>query len=109
MAFGIKMAEVSGAVKAKAAAPTVDQINADQITQVSDAGLTQHNLNTLLIHCLYVQNRDFMQVLQAFIHPFIIFFQLSNQYWAPHSLQALRPYDPDVIDDIYAKEILGSK
>ena len=35
-------------------------------------------------------------------------FQLSEQYWASYALQR-RAYDRLVVDEIYIKEILGSK
>ncbi|KAK6621554.1 hypothetical protein RUM44_001361 [Polyplax serrata] len=60
------MTDIANSVKAKTAAPTVDQINADRITQ------------------------------------------LAGLYWAPHSLETLRPYDPRVVEDVYFQEILGS-
>nr|XP_018901599.1 PREDICTED: intron-binding protein aquarius [Bemisia tabaci] len=52
--------------KTKSRAPTIDQINADRITQ------------------------------------------LANQYWAPNAKNK-EQYDPKIIEDIYYKEILGSK
>ncbi|XP_077992997.1 RNA helicase aquarius-like [Glandiceps talaboti] len=51
----------------RAAAPTVQQINADVLTQ------------------------------------------LASNYWAPHSNLPRKPFDVKVIEDIYRKELLGSK
>ncbi|XP_006823851.1 RNA helicase aquarius [Saccoglossus kowalevskii] len=53
--------------KKHGAAPTVEQINADVLTQ------------------------------------------LASLYWAPHSTLPRKSYDPKVIEDIYKKELLGSK
>lgn len=54
-------------IKSKGPAPTVDQINADRITQ------------------------------------------LANQYWAPHTKQNHLPFDKAIVEDIYTREIFGSK
>lgn len=69
----------------KTVAPTVEQINADRITEV--------NYNTCSFFILYKK----------------IFLQLAEKFWAPHSRQSHVTYDPQIIEDIYVQEIFGSK
>lgn len=67
------------------AAPTVQQIQTDRITQVWFKEM--------------VNSTNSLQWL----------FQLAEKYWAPHSVEKHLDFDPDVIEDIYMKDIRGSK
>lgn len=68
----------------KVVAPTVEQIQADRITEVRHAYL----LLNKIYKCI---------------------FQLAEKYWAPHTMQNHLPFDPNVVEDIYMVDIRGSK
>lgn len=87
------MATKTQGVKSKGPAPTVDQINADRITQVRKF--------TIIGIFLFVRINIVMQ--------YNLMFQLANQYWAPYSIENHLPFDDRVVEDIYMKEIHGTK
>ncbi len=68
--------------RGQSAAPTVEQINKDRITLVSEENSKKSK--------------------------WFVIFKLSEQYWASYALQR-RAYDRLVVDEIYIKELLGSK
>lgn len=69
----------------KIVAPTVEQIQADRITEVRNT-------------CFVVNHKCYNQVLQ-----------LAEKYWAPHTMDSHLEFDPDVVEDIYMVDIRGSK
>jgi len=87
------MATKAQSVKSKGPAPTVDQINADRITQVRK----------------FTFIRIFLFVRINIIIMCYFLFQLANQYWAPYTIENHLPFDDRVVEDIYLKEIHGTK
>jgi intron-binding protein aquarius len=86
------MATKTQSVKSNGPAPTVDQINADRITQV----------RKFTIFRIFLFRR-----INIIIYYFL--FQLANQYWAPYTIENHLPFDGRVVEDIYMKEIHGTK
>lgn len=74
-------------VATKILAPTVEQINADRITEV-------------VFYFTYLKPRN---------KSFLLALQLADKYWAPHSTQKQLKFDPAVVEDIYLQDIRGSK
>lgn len=90
----------------KAAAPSVSQINAEYVTQVTLLYLhTARRFCSSILPLLWYHSgpkrystHNFMySCLRLFIYIFFfhLLFQLANKYWAPHSKNKL-PFDPKV-------------
>jgi len=90
---GKTMATKAQSVKSKGPAPTVDQINADRITQVRKFTIIRIFL--------------FVGINIIIIRYFL--FQCANLYWAPYTIENHLPFDDRVVEDIYMKEIHGTK
>jgi len=91
--IGKIMATKAQSVKSKGPAPTVDQINADRITQVRKS--------------TFIRTFFFVRINIVIICYFLL--QLANQYWAPYTIENHLPFDGRVVEDIYMKEIHGTK
>lgn len=90
---GKTMATKAQSIKLKGPAPTVDQINADRITQVRE--------------CTIIRKFLFVRINNIIISYFPL--QLANQYWAPYTIENHLPFDDRVVEDVYMKEIHGTK
>lgn len=88
----------------KVAAPSVSQINAEYVTQVSNINrfyiiYCKDTFKQLCKSCIFIYSADY------FIS---LYFQLANKYWAPQAKNKL-PFDPKVRQRCQCKHTVVEK